>query len=449
MKKISLIIAFILLIISNNNAQENTIEKIIAVVGSNILMQSELETQYIQRVGEGNTEITKCKLFEELLYQKLLLEQAQKDSIEISDTQVESELERRFRFYITQLGSEEKFVQFYGKTIAAFKIELRDKIRDLLLSQTMQGKITNGISVTPSEVKNYYNNINPDSLPLINAEVEIGQIVKKPFISLEAKAEAKKKTEDIRQRILKGEKFSTLAVLYSEDPGSSKNGGEYKNIQRGMFVPEFDAVAFRIKEKEISEVFETLYGYHIMELIERKGEMVDVRHILIAPQVATSDILAAKLFLDSIHNLINKDSISFSDASGKFSDDEESKNNGGIILNPQTGTTKFEMDEIGQLDPNLVFSIDKMKVGELTTALPMTTKDAKQAYRLVYLKSRTEPHRANLKDDYQKIQALVLAEKQQKAVMNWTLKKIPTTYIKIADDYKNCKFDTQWLNVKN
>lgn len=449
MRKISISIALLLFTIIHSIAQESVIEKIVAVVGSNIVMQSELETQYIQRIGEGNSETTKCKILEELLYQKLLLESAQRDSLEVSDAQVESELERRLRFYIAQFGSEEKFVEFYGKSVEAFKSELKEKIKDLLLAQTMQGKITNGVSVTPSEVRTYFTNILADSLPLINAEVEIGQIVKKPFISSEAKTEAKKKIEEIRQRILKGENFSTLAVLYSEDPGSSKNGGEYKNIQRGMFVPEFDAVAFRLKEKEISEVFETAYGYHIMQLIERKGEMVDIRHILISPHVSPIDIQNAKLFLDSIYTLIAKDSISFSDAAGKFSDDEESKNNGGLIVNPQTGTTKFAMDEIGQLDPTLVFSIDKMKVGNISTALSMTTKDAKQAYRLVYLKSRTEPHRANLKDDYQRIQSVVLMEKQQKVINDWIKKKLLSTYVKITEDFKDCKFDNKWVNAKN
>ena len=430
------------------SAQEKIIDRVLAVVGSNIVIQSELESQYLQYVAQGEQpgENTKCKIFEQLLYQKLLLAQAEKDSVTVSDAQVESELDKRLRYYITQFGSEEKFVAFYGKSIDDFKIELRDNIKDLLLSQTMQSKVTNDISVTPSEVRTFFNNINPDSLPLINSEVEIGEIVKRPPVTPEAKKEAKEKIEGLRQRILKGENFVTLAALYSEDLYSAKKGGEYDTLHRGQFVPEFDAVAFRLKEKEISEVFETVYGFHFMQLLAKRGEVVDVRHILISPKVSPEDLQKAKIKLDSIYTLIQKDSISFSDAAAKFSDEDESKNNGGLIVNPQTGVTKFEMDELGQLDPTIVFTIDKMKPGEFTSPSLMATRDAKQAYRILYLKSRTEPHRANLISDYQKIQSVALASKQQKAISAWIKKKKESTYIKIADDYKNCKFDNNWVN---
>src|ERR1035437_5885770 len=297
-------LAFCLLCVVGAKAQGKVIDRIIAVVGENTVLQSELETQYQQLLTaqEPVNENSRCKLMEELLYQKLLLAQAQKDSLNVTETQIEQELDRRLRFYIQQFGSEDKFTAFYGKTIDEFKADLKDNVRDLLLAQQMQGKITGDITVTPNEVRTFFNNIPVDSIPLINAEVEVGQIVKKPSITTAAKREAKEKIEGIRQRIMKGESsFSAMAALYSEDPGSANKGGLYENIQRGQFVPEWDAWAFKLKKNEISEVFETMYGYFIIQLIERRGDAVDARSLLIAPKVDVQDLLLAKLSLDTIY----------------------------------------------------------------------------------------------------------------------------------------------------
>ncbi len=428
--------------------KEVVVDRIIAIVGDNIIKQSELESEYLQFVAhsESVTENTRCKMLEDILYQKLLVAQAERDSVEVTDTQVDSELDRRLRYYIAQFGSEESFTAFYGKTVEDYKAELRDDVKDLLLAQTMQSKVTSNVNVTPAEVKKYFNNIPSDSLPFINAEIEIGEIVKKPPITTEAKLEAKNKISKLRERVLKGENFSSLAVLYSEDPGSAKNGGEYKNIQRGQFVPEFDAISFSMKENQFSEVFETDYGYHFMQLIARRGEFVDLKHILITPKISDMDMVASKIKLDSIYDLIQKDSLSFEQAAAKYSDNDESKNVNGLIVNPSTGSTKFEMDELGQLDPSLVFTIDKLKVGELAKPALAMTKDAKQSYRILYLKSRTEPHRANLRDDYQKIQNAALEEKKQKIIADWVNKKLQSTYVKLEDDFKTCKFDNKWIN---
>jgi len=423
-------------------------DRIIAIVGDNIIKQSELESEYLQFVAhsEDVTENTRCKMLEDILYQKLLVAQAERDSVEVTDSQVDSELDRRLRYYIGQFGSEENFTAFYGKTVEDYKAELRDDVKDLLLAQTMQSKVTSNVNVTPAEVKAYFNRIPSDSLPFINAEIEIGEIVKRPPVTTEAKLEAKNKISKLRERVLKGENFSSLAVLYSEDPGSAKNGGEYKNIQRGQFVPEFDAISFSMKENQVSEVFETDYGYHFMQLIARRGEFVDLKHILITPKISDMDMVASKIKLDSIYELIRIDSLSFEQAAAKYSDNDESKNVNGLIVNPSTGSTKFEMDELGQLDPSLVFTIDKLKVGELAKPALAMTKDAKQSYRILYLKSRTEPHRANLKDDYQKIQTAALEEKKQKTIADWVNKKLQSTYVKLEDDFKTCKFDNKWIN---
>ena len=421
---------------------EKVVDQIIAVVGGNIILQSELETQYLQAVSQGMEvdENSRCELLEEMLYQKLLLNQAQLDSVKVSDSQVESEMDKRLRYFISQIGSEQKLEEYYGKSIAEIKDEFKELIRNQLLIQSMQSKVTANINVTPSEVKAFYNKRPEDSIPLVNSEIEVAQIVAIPKVSEEAKKEAREKIEALRERIIKGEKFATLAVLYSEDPGSAKKGGELGFVGRGSFVPEFEAMAYQLKEGEVSEIVETQYGFHIMQLIERRGEQINIRHILISPKIAPEDLVKARNYIDSISHLIaSTDTLDFAEAAVLFSDDIETKYNGGLIVNPQTGTTRFEAD---QLDPSLFFTIDKLEVGEMSGPVLIQMPGGKQAYRLLYLKTRTEPHRANLKDDYQKIQETALAEKQQVAVNKWITKKLANIYFKLHEDYKSCNFAT-------
>ncbi len=443
-----LLVGLCMLCMLGAKAQEKVIDRIIAVVGNNYILQSDLETQYQQMLASGepvNVD-TKCKLMEELLYQKLLLAQAQKDSLDVTEGQIEQEMDRRMKYYLQKFGSEEKFAEFYGKSVEDYKLELKDEVRELLLEQQMQGKITDGLSVTPKDVKEYFNAIPEDSIPFINAEVEVGQIMKKPSITPEAKKEAKEKIEGLRQRILKGESFGSMAALYSMDPGSASKGGVYEHIPRGAFVPEWDAWAFKLKKDELSEVFETVYGYFIIQLIERRGEEVDARSLLIAPAVDANDMYRAKLGLDTTYTRLLADTATFADMAGRYSDDDESKNSGGLIVNPYTGSTRFQMDEIGQFDQSIAFAIENLKVGEFTKPMACTTTDGKQAYRILYLKTRTLPHKANLVDDYQKIQNAAISKKNQEAIQTWIKKKSLDTYVHLADDFKNCTFNNKWIN---
>jgi peptidyl-prolyl cis-trans isomerase SurA len=446
--RINLILSVIVLCSGVISAQEKVIDKIVAVVGTNPILKSELEAQYQQMLAqqEAVNENTRCKLLEDLLFQKLLLAQAQKDSLEVTDAQVEQELDRRMRYYLGQFGSEEKFKDFYGKSSEDYKAELKDNVRDILLAQQMQGKITNDITVTPNEIRAYYNNIPKDSIPLISAEVEVGQIVKKPGITPEAKKASREFIEGLRQRILKGESFATLAALYSKDPGSASKGGLYESVQRGAFVPEWDAWAFRLKPGELSEVFETVYGYFIIQLVERRGEEVEARSLLYFADIDPTDLLAAKLSLDTVYTKLGADTVSFAEAAARYSEDDETKHNGGLIVNPFTGSTLFAMEEIGQYDQNVAFAIDKLKISEYTKPTPYVTHEGKQAYRILYLKKRTEPHMANLTDDYQKIQAAALSRKQDEAVQTWIKKKLADNFVRIADDYKSCTFSNKWIN---
>ena len=420
------------------------IDEIIAVVGNNLILQSDIENELQQYAAQGMVpnENTRCMILEELLFQRLLVHQADLDSVTVSDAQVDGELEQRMRYYVAQAGSEQKLEELMGKPIVQLKADFKEDLRAVLLAKTMQGKITGDLKVTPSEVRAYFAEFPKDSLPFVESEIEMCQVVAKAPDNPEAKKEVRDKLEKLRERILAGEDFATLAVLYSED-GSSVNGGELGYKYRNELVPEFSAAGFGLKGKDVSPVIESQYGFHIIQMIDRKGEQANMRHILMMPKVSSVDLSKAAQKLDSIKVEIESGKISFEAAAAKYSDDAESKNNRGNVINPQTGTTRFEIDE---LDPALFFVIDKMKVGEVSTPLKFSTNDGKTAYRLVYLKTRTTPHKANLKEDYQRIQTVALVQKQNKVLENWIKKKKATTYIKIDEQFTTCNFKYEWLD---
>ncbi|MES2567974.1 MAG: peptidylprolyl isomerase [Bacteroidota bacterium] len=429
-------------------AQPQVLDKVVAIVGKNPLLLSEVETNLLQQREQKEkkefSQEDRCKVFEDVLFQKLLLSQAERDSIVVADAEVDGELNRRIQYYVGMLGSEEKFEAFYGKRISVFKDELRDDVRNQLLAQKMQQKVTGDAKLTPGEVKIFYNTLPIDSLPLINSELEISHIIRKPPISDEAKKAVRSQLEVYRNRVVNGESMSVIAALYSEDPGSAKNGGRYESVMRGQMVPEFEAVAFRLKAGEVSEIFETSYGYHFMQLVARKGESVDVRHVLMSPKISQLEIIKAKEELDSIRELIISGQLKFEDAALKYSNDNETKQNGGVLINPAANSAKWELDEIGQMDQNLVFMLEnQMKVGDVSPVIQHAV-DAKQAWRIIYLKARTEPHKANLKDDYTRLLNMATFERQKKSITDWIVKKSRSTYIKIDSEYNSCKLEYSW-----
>jgi peptidyl-prolyl cis-trans isomerase SurA len=447
-----LVVAFSLVPVLGK-AQQDTIllDKIIAVVGGSAILESEIRNQ-VNELKKQNKEVSpglRCELLEELLLQKLLLAQAKRDSISVTDLQVENELDRRLKFFISRFGGNvDAFEEYYGKSLQGFKDDYREDVRNMMMIQQMQNKITGDVDVSPLEVSNFFNSLPADSIPFINAEIEIGEIVKKPAVNPELKAYAKSKCEELRARALKGEDFTFLVKAYSMDPGSNGKGGaptKYENIARGTFVPEFDQYAFSMNPGEISPVFETSFGFHVMKLLVRKGEYVDLQHILIQIESAPEDLVKARNFLDSLRTMILKDSISFTEAASRFSDDEDSKINGGSIFNPIAGTFRFEMDQISQFDPTLFLVIDKLGPKEISQPGLTMTRDSKQAYRIIYVKSRTQPHKANLKDDYQRIKEEAVAAKEEKLLREWVARKVPSVYVWISDEYKNCNFETNWI----
>lgn len=418
----------------------------IAVVGKYPVLLSDLETGMLEKKKEEGR-ADQCKSLEDVVFQKMLLAQADRDSVVVSDAEVEGELTRRMAYYIQMVGSEEKFEAFYGMRTNVFKDQMRDDVHDQLVAQKMQGKITGDIKLTPSEVRQFLGTIPEDSLPIINSEMEIAQIVRKPPITEEAKKEAREIIETYRQRVVSGERIDMIAALYSEDPGSARNGGYYQ-FGRGMMVPEFEAVAFRLKPDEVSEVFETPFGYHFMKMIGRKGETVEMRHVLVAAKIKPADVLKEKLFLDSLQKAILEDKISFEDAAKKFSTDKETKQAGGLMVNQATGSTKWDDEDIAKIDQNLVSAFDKMSVGDVTIPIQFHDVDSKEAYRIMTIKSRTDPHKANIKDDYNRLLQMATFDRQRKLVTEWIAKRSKSTYIKIDPAYA-CKFEHNWHLTTN
>ena len=431
---------------TTNQGQGVVIDQVVAVIGANVILHSDVEAQYIQyRMQEGakgSASTIKCSILENMLYQKLLLNQAELDSVEVSDVQVEGEMDRRLRHYISMFGSPEKFEEFYKKSILQFKEDLREQVKELMMVESVQQTITADVKVTPSEVRAFFKEIPNDSLPFLNSEFQLAQIVIMPPINKDEEERVITKLTELRDRILKGESFATLAILYSEDPGSAKNGGELGLHGRGEMFPEFEAVAFSLKDGEVSEIVETEAGYHIIQLIERRGDYINVRHILIMPKVSPLDLAKAKIKLDSVALLIQGKKYTFEEAVKKFSEDP-SKNNGGLLINPMSGNSIFESD---QLDPKVFFVIDKLKVDDISNPVPFKMADGKDAYRILFLKSRTEPHKANLKDDYDKMQAWALEDKKGKVMNEWINEKVSSTYIKINGSLNDCDFDNNWVS---
>jgi peptidyl-prolyl cis-trans isomerase SurA len=446
------LLPFFLLRISSAEAQEpgdSIIDGVVGIVGSKMIMKSDIEKQYLEFRMQGNIQGTatsmKCIIMENMLYQKLLLNQAEVDSITVTDAMVESEMDRRMRYFINQAGSPEKLEEYFQKTIVEIKNDMREVIRENLLIQEEQGKIVRDITITPSEVKAFFRKLPKDSIPEISSEIEIGIIVRQPAISEAEKQEVKDKLLNIRERVRKGDDFATLAILYSEDPGSSRKGGELGMFKRGEMRPEFEAAAFKLKPGETSDIVETEDGFHIIQMIERRGEYINVRHILLQPKIAPENLAKAKSFLDSVANLIREKKMIFSEAVIRFSDDP-SRNNGGLLINPATGDSKFEAS---QLDPKIFFVIDKLKVGDISDPAVFKTDRGKEEYRLYYLKERTLPHKANLETDYARIQEIALEKKRMKAAEVWVAEKSAKTYIRIIDPFDKCAFQRDWTKTSN
>ena len=416
------------------------IEQVVAAVGSEIILMSEVQEQvaYAKQQQPNLPGDYKCVALQNIIVQKLLVNKAKIDSIEVKDEEVETQLNARIDRLLVYFNQDEKAIQdYYGQTIPQMKDQMRGDMRNQLLSERMQATITEKATITPSEVQLFFNNIPKDSLPYFNAEVEIRELVYKPKVSAAEREKARSQIGELRQRIVEGgESFPELAKKYSADPGSGAEGGDLGFQKRGTFVSEFEAAAYKLEIGQVSPVIETEFGFHIIQSLERRGNLIHCRHILIKPEITDDDLDAAKAKLDSVRLSIRNGEMTFSDAVKRFGDKNQSSyNNDGRVANPRSGNTFFE---VADLETDIFFAIDGLAVGDVTEPFPFRTQDGSRMYRLVLLQSRSKPHKADLRLDYGKIQQAALEQKKAEFTEKWVLEQLRRTYLSIGPLFHAC-----------
>lgn len=423
------------------------LDRVLAVVGGHPIYQSDVESQYIsaRAMGYNAQGDMKCSIFESMLVGKLLLDQAEIDSILVEDNEVEDQVERKIQGILAEAGgNEELIVQYFNKSLMEIQKDMFKPIKEQMLTQRMREKITAETKVTPSEVQKFYRDIPKDEMPLIPETIELKQIVIKPAIPDEEVQRVIGRLNEFRDQIQQGKSMATLAVLYSEDPGSSSKGGEYGLSPRGTFVPEFSKVAYNLKKGDVSRVVKTEFGYHIIELVDRKGDLINVRHILMKPKVPIEAKIKAKQELDSIANKIRLGELSFEDAARMYSMDENSRASGGIMVNPMTASTKFEPKD---LDPKIIGALKSLKLGEVSEPFEANDETGNAVEKIIQLKTKIPAHRADINLDYQFLQNMALEKKQQDIIDKWIKDKKDGIFVRIHKDFKNCDFQYEgWVN---
>ncbi|MEQ8531953.1 MAG: peptidylprolyl isomerase [Imperialibacter sp.] len=415
--------------------QTMVLDEIIAKVDNYIILRSDMEKSYLEMLSRNDiTGITRCDALETLVINKMLVAKAEIDSVMVEDGDVESNLDRRLQFFINQVGSEERLEEFYGKTIDQFKDELRESVKEQMVVEKMQGTITKDLTVTPAEVKKFFKTIPVDSLPFFSTEVTIGQIVKIPEPGEVEKEKIRTQLISIRNKILAGESMATLAQQYSMDPSVRRNNGELGFFRRGDLAPEFEATALSMQPGEISMPVETDFGFHIIQLVERRGNTYNSRHILMIPVPSPADIKASRDYLDSLKTQIEAKTITFEKAAKEYSDDKATASDGGFLLDG-TGAPRVSVEEI---DPVLFFTLDTMKVGNITAPIDYRLDDGTQALRLIYYKDKVSPHQANLEQDFQKIYQATLSAKKNKILSEWFRKAQGDVYIDVDPEFDFC-----------
>ena len=429
-------------------SQAYIIDKVIATVGGELVLLSEVEEQFALFEAQSGVlpKDARCDILDQLLSTKLLLNQSKLDSIEVGEEEVEAQLDARIERILSFMNNDvTQFEAYYGQTVNQVKEQFREDLRNQILVDRMRGQVMASVRVTPSEVKAFFNSIPRDSLPYFNSEVEIGEIVVKPQVNPEERQRAVSKLENIRRQILEeGADFAQMAMKHSVD-GSARGGGDLGWARRGRYVPEFEAAAYKLDKGEISPVVESEFGFHIIQMLERRGNSIHVRHILIKPEITDADLEAARAKLDTVRQLLRSDSITFSQAVKVFSNkDVESYNNDGRMVNPMSGNTFFE---VGDLEPDVYFTIDTMKVGGISAPFEFQNPMGETFFRIVVLQSRTAPHRADLAQDYSKIQQAAIESKKNEFVSNWVKQKVESTYIELDDLYRGCAVLDKWRKV--
>ena len=424
--------------------QNNVIDEVVWVVGDEAILKSDVESERLNAQYEGRKfdGDPYCVIPEQLAVQKLFLHQAELDSIDVSEQEVLSRLEQQTNWLIDQIGSKEKMEEYYNKTSTQIREMLRENIRNGMIVQKMQQEIIGNIKIVPADVRRYFNNLPQDSIPYVPTQVEVQVVTLEPKIPQEEIERVKKTLRDYTERIEKGEiAFGTLARLYSEDPGSARRGGEYGFQERGEVVPEFANVVFNLTDpKKVSKVFETEYGFHIAQLIEKRGDRVSYRHILLKPKVEEKDLESSLLRLDSIAKDIRNAKFSFDEAATFISQDKDTRNNHGLMANPNSGTARFEMQELAQVSQEIAKVINEMNVGEISEPFTMINNKGKEVCAIVKLKARIDGHKATITEDYQRLKSIVQSKLGEEKLQKWIVDKQKSTYVRINENWVTCDF---------
>ncbi|MBL7818768.1 MAG: peptidylprolyl isomerase [Saprospiraceae bacterium] len=447
MKKIILLLCLVLSFTKMMAQQKELIDKVVAKVGDEYVLLSEVEEQfsYAKEQRKDIPDNYRCMLLDQIMVNKLLVAQAKIDSLYPKDEELEQQLNARFEKILDYMGgNEQQFIDYYGQTPGAMKESMRDDMRDQIMGDKMKAKVLADVTVTPSEVREFFNNIPKDSLPYFNQEVEISEIVYKAKPNDLQKKLAKNKLSDIREQIVSGKMpFEDLAKKFSQDPGSGREGGDLGWAKRGKFVPEFEAAAYKLEPGQMSEVIESEFGFHIIQLIERRGNTIHTRHILIKPEMVDEDYIDARHTLDSVRHLLVKDSMTFSYAVKNFGDkNTQSYHNDGRMTNPASGNNIFETRD---LDPDTYFAIDTMKVNSISTPIEVSLPTGEKYYRIIKLISKTVPHKANLLQDYSKIQQATVEQKKNLALVKWIENRAQNTFVNIDPMFRSCPVLEKWL----
>lgn len=452
LKKITLSLSLFGSALFSLTAQDNIIDQIVWVVGDEAILKSDIEGVRLQMQLEREQidGDPYCIIPEQLAVQKLFLHQAKVDSVDVASSIVNKTVDRRINNAISSLGSKEKLEEYLGKTVAQLREEWKEQTKDNEVIREVQQKIVGNIKLTPAEIRNYYTQLSQDSLPFIPTTVEAQIITMQPKMPISEIDAVKTRLREYTDRVNKKETdFATLALLYSEDSESAKRGGELGFMGRAELVPAFASAAFMLKDpNKVSNIVESEYGYHIIQLIERRGDRVNVRHILLKPKVSAEEIKVTTSRMDSIANDIRNNKFTFDEAASVLSSDKETRNNKGLMVNQSQysnygGTARFEMKDLPQ---EVAKVIDNLKVDEVSKPFTMLDPKGKQVVAIVKLKQRVEAHRANLSDDYQVMKSIVEGKKKEEILKKWVKDKIKTTYVRINDDWKNCDFQhPDWI----
>ena len=424
--------------------QNNVIDEVVWVVGDEAILKSDVEAERLdaQMNGRRFDGDPYCVIPEQLAIQKLFLHQAEIDSIEVSEQEVLSRLEQQTNWLIDQIGSKEKMEEYYNKTSTQIREMLRENIRNGLTVEKMQREIVGDIKIVPADVRRYFKNLPQDSIPYVPTQVEVQIVTLEPKIPQEEIERVKKALRDYTEQINKGEiAFSTLARLYSEDEGTRRRGGELGFMGRGQLVPEYANVAFNLQDpNKVSKIVESEFGFHIIQLLEKRGDRINTRHILLKPRVEEKDLEASLLRLDSIAKDIRNAKFTFDEAASFLSHDKDTRNNHGLMANPNSGTARFEMQELAQVSQEVAKTVEGLNVGEISEPFTMINSKGKEICAIVKLKARIDGHKATITEDYQRLKSIVQSKLGEEKLQKWIVDKQKSTYVRINENWVKCDF---------